>query len=130
MAWDPTENGGFSSAQPWLPLHPDWRERNVARQLQDKGSILSLYHQLLSLRRSEPALTIGSMRMGPEAPALLSFERIQGHSRLRIILNLSGKEHRLPAALRGGQPLLSTISGSPLGDRLRPDEGLILRMEN
>ena len=30
MTWDASPNGGFSDADPWLPLHQDWRTRNAA----------------------------------------------------------------------------------------------------
>src|SRR3546814_1941115 len=46
MAWDASLNGGFSEGTPWLPLHSDWRSRNVEAQLGDTGSMLQLYRRL------------------------------------------------------------------------------------
>ncbi|KKI22621.1 alpha-amylase family glycosyl hydrolase, partial [Sphingomonas sp. Ag1] len=51
MAWDGSPNAGFSTAEPWLPLHPDWRTRNVAAQEADPASMLWLYRRLLAARR-------------------------------------------------------------------------------
>ena len=34
MAWDSSPHGGFSSGEPWLPLHADWRTRNVSAEEQ------------------------------------------------------------------------------------------------
>ena len=31
MPWDGSENAGFTTARPWLPLNADWPTRNVAR---------------------------------------------------------------------------------------------------
>src|SRR3546814_17077927 len=59
MAWDASLNGGFSEGTPWLPLHSDWRSRNVEAQLGDTGSMLHLYRRLLRLRRGHLALSIG-----------------------------------------------------------------------
>ena len=63
MAWDATPNAGFSTAEPWLPLHPDWRTRNVAAQEADPASMLWLYRRLLAARRASPALSLGSMAL-------------------------------------------------------------------
>src|SRR4029453_13381674 len=54
MAWDGSPHAGFNDADPWLPLHEDWRTRNVAAQETDPDSMFSLYRALLKLRRAEP----------------------------------------------------------------------------
>jgi len=50
MQWDGSPNGGFTTAEPWLPLI-DPTERNVADQRGDPDSLLSHYRQLLAWRR-------------------------------------------------------------------------------
>src|SRR5205823_10111288 len=35
MRWDTSENAGFSTAEPWLPLGDDWQVANVAVERQD-----------------------------------------------------------------------------------------------
>src|SRR5205807_9459958 len=58
MQWDPSPGGGFTTGTPWLPP-TDPPERNVATQSQDPRSTLSLYRQLIDLRkhlRGEPRL--------------------------------------------------------------------------
>ena len=35
MAWNASPNAEFSLAEPWLPLHGDWRTRNVALEQED-----------------------------------------------------------------------------------------------
>ena len=47
MAWDASPNAGFSAAEPWLPLHADWRTRNVAAESEKPGSMLNLTRALL-----------------------------------------------------------------------------------
>jgi oligo-1,6-glucosidase/alpha-glucosidase len=128
MAWDNSDNAGFSTAEPWLPLHEDWRSRNVSAQDGDPGSMLTLYRDLLRLRRSEPALEIGSMHLDTGSEYVLAYRREHGNSCLQVVLNLSGTERQLPLAIDTGTPLLSTLgSPSPVG-WLRPDEGLVLRL--
>ncbi len=127
MAWDGSPNAGFSTAGPWLPLHDDWPTRNVAAQGDDPASMLSLYRDLLHLRRTEPALSVGSFQLVEADDHLLTYERHHGGSRLLIALNLSNEQCSLPP--RPGDLLLSTIDENSSGSLLRPNEGLILRLE-
>lgn len=38
MQWDDNPGAGFSTGLPWLPVNPDYRFRNVARQAEDPHS--------------------------------------------------------------------------------------------
>ena len=132
MAWDGSPHAGFSSGEPWLPLHSDWPVRNVAKQAGDRGSMLSLYHALLALRRAEPALSLGSLRLIEADVDVLAYERRHGDERLLVALNLSESSRKLPLlkeSLRA-VPLLSTSPRPPLNGLLRPNEGMILKLED
>ena len=123
MAWDDSPNAGFSPAEPWLPLHPDWPVRNVAAQEQDSGSMLALTRALLTLRRAEPALELGRITLLEAPRGVLAFERRHGGRVLRVLLNLTSD----PIAMAWqGKPLLSTLASSPEPGMLYPDEGLVL----
>jgi alpha-glucosidase len=132
MSWDATPNAGFTDGTPWLPLHPDWRERNVERLTQAPGSPLVLHRRLLALRRAHRALAIGDIALLDAEGDVLAYERRSGGERLLISLNLGNapQELALPSWAHQARPLLSTLEGDPavVGDRieLRPDEGLIL----
>ena len=56
MQWDASENAGFTSGEPWLPVMDNYREINVEEEEKDEGSMLQLYKRLIKLRVSEPAL--------------------------------------------------------------------------
>jgi len=127
MAWDTSPHAGFSAVEPWLPLHDDWQSRNVVAQDGDPGSMLSLYRDLLRLRRVEPALSIGSFRLVNTDDDVLAYERRHGSSRLLIALNLSN-EQRLLSNPQHGELLLSTIGNRTLDTSLRPNEGLLVRL--
>jgi alpha-glucosidase len=57
MVWRDVEGAGFTSpgVEPWLPIGS--RERNVADQRSDPGSILTLTRDLIALRRHRGLLT-------------------------------------------------------------------------
>jgi alpha-glucosidase len=130
MPWSDNANAGFSTAEPWLPLNPDWKERNVAQQARDPDSMLSFYCALLRLRRTERCLTHGGYRTHAVTDHVLAFERRDGDARLLIALNLGATPQRLGAP--AGEVLLSTHRnrGPDSSDErhLRAHEGLIMRL--
>jgi glycosidase len=116
MPWDDSENAGFSTAKPWLPLHADWPTRNVARMTEDPQSILTLYRRLLALRRDCPALSIGDFVLLNVEDGILVYERRHEAERLIVALNLGERQHRLrlPDWARGSRLLLSTVEDAAL----------------
>ena len=116
--------------QPWLPVAPGYPHANIAIEKQDPASNLALYRNLISLRRSSPALTRGSYRAVPLNENVLAYERFEGDERMLVVLNFDGgpKELALPS-WSGGNVLLSTENQPPAPSSsflLRPDEGVII----
>ena len=125
MAWDASPQAGFTTAtDAWLPLHDDWRTRNVAAQDDDPASMLRLYRRLLTLRRESAALTQGSLTLVDADEEVLAYERRCGDERLLVALNLGKRARALPPR---GELLLSTLMEPGDGVTLRPDEGVVLR---
>jgi alpha-glucosidase len=132
MPWDASEHAGFSSVEPWLPLHADWATRNAARMMEDPHSILTLYRRLLALRRDCPALTIGDVALLDGEGEILAYERRHHAERLMVALNLAGQPQRmvLPDWARGCRLLLSTLDDAVAVEGeallLRSNEAVIL----
>ncbi|MEW5871234.1 MAG: alpha-amylase family glycosyl hydrolase [Chloroflexota bacterium] len=135
MQWNDRPHAGFSSSEPWLPVFPDYTLRNVASQSEDPTSILNLYRRLLSLRRASPALHGGSYQpLETQPDCFVYLRQASDGERQLVALNFAESEQRL--ALPGassGEILLSTYldreGKQSLSDlRLRPNEGLILRI--
>jgi glycosidase len=132
MPWDGNDNAGFSTAEPWLPLHADWRTRNVARMTDNPRSILRLYRRLLALRRDCPALLIGDFVLVTVEDEILVYERQHESERLLVALNLGeGMHHlQLPDWARGSRLLLSTHEDAALAEHgallLRSNEAVLL----
>lgn len=130
MPWDTTPNAGFSTAEPWLPVNDDWRDRNVAAQEANPGSMLNFYRLLLALRRKHEALSIGSFRMLEGGRDVLCYLREHGAETLAVILNLSsGLRHcEIEGCGVVDGVLASTLPAREFDGSLLPDEGLILRL--
>jgi len=106
MPWDGSPHAGFSSAEPWLPLNADWRSRNVAAQGNESDSMLTLYRDLLKLRRKHEALNIGGVRLIAADHDVLVYERFHGQERIVVALNLS--DELRTSVLPRGRALFST----------------------
>lgn len=123
MAWDASPNAGFSASDPWLPLHADWRTRNVMTQ----SPLLDLYRRLLALRRERPALSIGDWAAVQGSEDVLAYERRHDGERMLIVLNLSDRPQpfAIPEWAEGLDVLLSARGGADPAV-LGPNEGMIL----
>lgn len=132
MPWDGSQNAGFTSAMPWLPLNADWPTRNVACMAQEPHSILMLYRRLLAARRAHPALSIGDFALLDAQSDVLAYERRHGAERVIVALNLGTRPQRLqlPDWANDCRPLLSTLAeATTAGDGallLQGNEGVIL----
>lgn len=117
MQWDAGPNAGFSSVEPWLPLPDDFTRRNVARQSGDRQSPLSLYRQLLWIRRRSLALHGGTYRpLKTDSDDVFAYLRESGPDRKLVALNFSGTPLTVRIPLEGsGEIQLSTHL-----DRLEP----------
>jgi glycosidase len=114
-----------------LPVSADYQQNNVESQQQDPESMLSLYRALLTLRRTRPALSMGSFLPLEPAPSVLGYLRTHGQSRDAVLLNLSSAPQRvaLPSAVERAMVVLSTHparAGRRFGSDLLPDEAVVL----
>ena len=53
MQWSADKNAGFTTGTPWLRVNDNYKEINVAAQLDDSESVLSYYKKLVALRKSD-----------------------------------------------------------------------------
>ncbi len=52
VQWDDTENAGFTTGTPWLPVHPNYTTINVAAQVGKEDSLHTWYKKLIALRKN------------------------------------------------------------------------------
>jgi alpha-glucosidase len=93
MQWDASPSAGFTtSAKPWLPIPPSASTYNVESEKKDPDSIFNTYKELLALRRSEPALRLGSWQsVDDDNPYVFSFLRRTDDETILVALNMSGE---------------------------------------
>ena len=59
MQWNDSTNGGFTEGKPWFPVNPNYRDINVAHQLEDEHSVLNFYKKLIQLKKSHDIYMYG-----------------------------------------------------------------------
>ena len=88
MQWDTTRHAGFSAANPWLPVAPDYESNNVAVERDKLNSMLIFYRRLILLRQNEPALQIGDYVPVGISKDSFAYIRQLHNRRLLIAVNL------------------------------------------
>ncbi|MGL4372684.1 MAG: alpha,alpha-phosphotrehalase, partial [Turicibacter sp.] len=87
MQWHSGEQGGFTSGTPWIPLGKYYQTVNAQTALADEDSIFYHYKKLISLRKSHPVISHGTIEMIlHDHSQVFSYVREHENNRL-IVLN-------------------------------------------
>lgn len=128
IAWQDGPGAGFTTGASWLPI--DTRpEVCVAHQNDNPRAMLPFTRRLLALRRAEPALSEGGIRILHAGDGVLAYARVApaGGAEITVALNFTAAQQDLPQGL-GDSVLLSTSDPAPLATSpLAPNEARILR---
>jgi glycosidase len=153
MQWTGESGAGFTDGTPWYTINGDYRERNVAAQLEDGNSLLNHYRTLIRLRSTHSALRTGRLTtVRSEDLYVYAYLRHDEQHTLLMIHNLSDQpvtDYAL--SLRAGpiepgtyriQDLLGDAKGADLtiGDKgaidpylpfptLQPNQSVILLLK-
>ena len=128
IPWDATPLHGWP-ADPWLPWPPEPERRNAESESADPDSILALYRRLLAIRRSSPALELGSWRLLDSPAGTLVYERSWDGDARRVAVNFGDRRVPDVAAADGWHVEITTEpgrEGRPWDGSLEPDEAVIL----
>jgi len=91
MPWEPGAGGGFSSAEPWLPIPEGHRALSVAAQERDPASALNGFRRLLDWRRRHPLLIDGDIEFLAATDSVLAFRRFDARGAILAAFNLSAQ---------------------------------------
>jgi alpha-glucosidase len=134
MQWNAQPRAGFTTGEPWLPIDERYREVNVEAARADPRSMLALYHQLITLRRGEPALEIGRFEPVESHGDVLAYVRRarEAEGVFLVALNLGAQPQGLKLAHDGRIALSTHLDrAGELATKtleLRGDEGVVVRL--
>lgn len=87
MPWEAqSEQAGFSTTEPWLPLGADHPSQAVDAQA-GPGSVLSHYKKLLAFRKAHPVFATGDIRIDESSETLLAYVRKNADETLLMVFN-------------------------------------------
>jgi alpha-glucosidase len=116
MPWSASApHGGFSDAQPWLPVPPDHADRAVGEQDHDPASPLNRVRSFLRWRREQAELRKGDIAFHDATEPVVAFTRTHGDGRLLCVFNLGGAAASFDT---GGFGPISPAGGHGFGGRL------------
>jgi alpha-glucosidase len=91
MPWAPGEALGFTNGAPWLPAAAEHAGLTVAAQDDDPDSTLAFAREMIALRKSSAALTVGELTFLGDDPSVLAFVRREGPDAVACLFNLSAE---------------------------------------
>lgn len=84
MQWDDSENAGFTTGTPWLKVADNYKDINVAKELEN-GKIFPYYQKLIALRHKLPIIQDGAYHeLLPDHPEVLAYYRTYGDQILYV----------------------------------------------
>lgn len=122
VQWDASPNAGFTAGKPWLKVTGNYKKVNVARELADENGVRAFWKYMIGLRKTDPALIDGEFVPVHMGKTIFAFERYTEDKRLIVIVNLCGKEKKLPKHLTDWRKLVACNYNSVKFDAMRPFE--------
>ena len=109
MAWDGSENSGFSTGRPWLIPHSRAAEVNVENDLAAERSVYRFYQELLKLRADNEAFTTGDLEViSAQEDDFFVFMRTSGDDKWVAVCNFE-KERDIKLPVECEKPALSNL---------------------
>lgn len=99
MQWDASANSGFTNGTPWLKVNPNYRDINVADQMNDEHSVFMFYKKLIQLRkhpRWKETIIYGTLEPVLEDEKNIMAYYRKGPETLLIIGNFQKDEQEVP----------------------------------
>ncbi|AJD92162.1 trehalose-6-phosphate hydrolase [Jeotgalibacillus malaysiensis] len=93
VQWDDSENAGFTSGTPWIPVAKNYKEHNAKTALEDRNSVFYHYQKLIQLRKDFDILTEGNYELLlADHPSIFAYTRNTENETLLVLNNYYAEE--------------------------------------
>ncbi len=126
MQWNSSENAGFTTGKPWLPVHDDYKTVNVDSELADPDSVLNWYIKLSELRSAHRELIDGSYEeLFHDDEKIFAYVRENDTRKAIVLINFSTENAVFDASQVENADLLISTKGESQKGTLAPLEAVI-----
>ena len=135
MQWDGSENAGFTTGTPWLPVNPNYTTINVKAQEGDPNSCLSYFRKMVKLRKDNPVLVYGDYELvRPEHEQVYAYTRTLGDVKMLVLLNFSDEAAgiELPEGTATDEVLINNydaVETAGLAVNLKPYQAVVYALK-
>ncbi|MFD2042940.1 alpha-glucosidase [Ornithinibacillus salinisoli] len=138
VQWDDSENGGFTTGEPWLQVNPNYKEINAKQAVADPNSIYHYYRQLIELRKKHEIIVYGDYHLIlPDHDKIYAYMRTYEGEKLLVVTNFSEEqvEFMLPhdVSFEVKERLIGNYDSSEMNDvtsfMLKPYEARVYKGE-
>lgn len=90
MQWNASENAGFTTGKPWIPVNKNYPTINVETAEKEANSILHYYRKMIAFRKANTTLVYGNFDdLLPEHPQLYCYRRWDKEANFLLVHNFS-----------------------------------------
>lgn len=132
MQWDDSAYAGFSTANPWIMVNPNYTKINARDQINREDSVFKYYQKLIKLRHESELIVYGTYDLIlDDDKDIYAYIRTLGDEKLIVYCNFSEntREVELPEEFTNGKVLISNYIDAKVNHKitLRPYEAIVIQ---
>lgn len=132
MQWDDSAYAGFSTANPWIMVNPNYTKINARDQVNREDSVFKYYQKLIKLRHESELIVYGTYDLIlDDDKDIYAYIRTLGDEKLIVYCNFSEntREAELPEEFTNGKVLISNYIDAKVNHKitLRPYEAIVIQ---
>ena len=132
MQWDDSAYAGFSTANPWIMVNPNYTKINAKDQVNREDSVFKYYQKLIKLRHESELIVYGTYDLIlDDDKDIYAYIRTLGDEKLIVYCNFSEntREVELPEEFTNGKVLISNYIDAKVNHEitLRPYEAIVIQ---
>lgn len=132
MQWDDSAYAGFSTANPWIMVNPNYTKINAKDQINREDSVFKYYQKLIKLRHESELIVYGTYDLIlDDDKDIYAYIRTLGDEKLIVYCNFSEntREVELPEEFTNGKVLISNYIDAKVNHKitLRPYEAIVIQ---
>ena len=132
MQWDDSAYAGFSTANPWIMVNPNYTKINAKDQINREDSVFKYYQKLIKLRHESELIVYGTYDLIlDDDKDIYAYIRTLGDEKLIVYCNFSEntREVEIPEEFVNGKVLISNYIDAKVNHKitLRPYEAIVIQ---